>query len=75
VLQELQGSKDLKTSACTTCKPPSPQVRAYLKDVPREIVDRWVEGWGRVGVGMWRVACLADSLAGHLKALGLWVFL
>ncbi|KAJ9517654.1 S-adenosyl-L-methionine-dependent methyltransferase [Haematococcus lacustris] len=38
---DLTSSKDLLTSACTTCKAPSPDVRAMLKDVPAEIVDRY----------------------------------
>lgn len=38
---ELTGSQDLRTSACTTCKAPSPVVKAFLKDVPKEIVQRY----------------------------------
>lgn len=40
LVQDLTSSKDLRTSACTTCKAPSPVLRAMLKDVPNEIMDR-----------------------------------
>lgn len=38
--RDLRGTGDLKTSACTTCKAPPPEIRALLKQVPSEIVDR-----------------------------------
>eukprot|EP00200_Dunaliella_tertiolecta_P001860 CAMPEP_0202348770 /NCGR_PEP_ID=MMETSP1126-20121109/6548_1 /ASSEMBLY_ACC=CAM_ASM_000457 /TAXON_ID=3047 /ORGANISM="Dunaliella tertiolecta, Strain CCMP1320" /LENGTH=384 /DNA_ID=CAMNT_0048940485 /DNA_START=177 /DNA_END=1331 /DNA_ORIENTATION=+ len=39
--QSLQSTKDLRTSACQTCKAPPPEVKALMKQLPQEIVDRY----------------------------------
>eukprot|EP00199_Chlamydomonas_sp_CCMP681_P001924 CAMPEP_0119107370 /NCGR_PEP_ID=MMETSP1180-20130426/9666_1 /TAXON_ID=3052 ORGANISM="Chlamydomonas cf sp, Strain CCMP681" /NCGR_SAMPLE_ID=MMETSP1180 /ASSEMBLY_ACC=CAM_ASM_000741 /LENGTH=373 /DNA_ID=CAMNT_0007092845 /DNA_START=117 /DNA_END=1238 /DNA_ORIENTATION=+ len=39
--QTLANSKDLKTSACTACQPPPAAIRAMLRDVPKEILDKF----------------------------------
>lgn len=39
---QLESAKDLKTSACSACYAPPPEIRALLRDVPQEIKDRWV---------------------------------
>jgi hypothetical protein len=49
--QDLQGSADLRTSACTTCKAPSPDVRTYLKELPSEIVDKYADAWAHTERG------------------------
>jgi hypothetical protein len=41
-LQTLQGTGDLKTSACCTAKAPPKDVLAVLREVPAEITDRCV---------------------------------
>lgn len=40
-VQELTTSADLKTNACTACKPPPPQVRAFLQEVPKEVTEKF----------------------------------
>jgi len=40
--KSLQNSNQLKTSACTTCKAPPPEVRELLKRLPQEIVEKCV---------------------------------
>lgn len=39
--KELQGTEDLKTSACCTAKPPSGQVRSILAKVPDEVMSKY----------------------------------
>eukprot|EP00983_Pelagomonas_calceolata_P116066 1160265-Pelagomonas_calceolata.AAC.3 len=37
--QSLQSTKDLRTSACQTCKAPPPEVKALMKQLPQEILS------------------------------------
>lgn len=39
--KELQGTEDLKTSACCTAKPPSRRVRSLLAKVPDEVMSKY----------------------------------
>ena len=37
----LTTSKDLRTSACTACKPPPPIVRELIKQIPQEVTEKF----------------------------------
>ena len=37
----LSKTEDLRTSACTACKPPPPHVRAALKRIPKEVTEKF----------------------------------
>jgi len=65
--KDLKGSSDLKTSACTTCKAPAPEIRAMLRQLPKEIVDKCV----CIFLSLMFSGCSACSLGWHASKIPL----
>ncbi|PNH10988.1 Arsenite methyltransferase, partial [Tetrabaena socialis] len=50
--ETLKSSGDLRTSACTACKPPPPAVRAALGAVPQEVKEKFYGCGNPIPVGI-----------------------